>query len=46
MDYKWVKMPNLGHFKIFQLNTWSCRVFNGLSENHKKFEIGQPELKL
>ncbi len=37
--YKWVKMPNLGCFKIFQLNTWSCRVFNGLSENHKIFKL-------
>ena len=46
MDYKWVKMPKLGCFKIFELNIPSCRVFHGLSENQIIIEIEQTEQEL
>ncbi len=46
MDYKWVKLPKLDHFKIFELNILSCRVFYGLSECVKIIAIGQSEHKL
>ncbi len=41
MDYKWVKMSKFGSFEKFELNIPSCRVFYGLSENHKIIDIGQ-----
>ncbi len=44
--YKWVKRPKLGCFNIFELNTLSCRVFYGLSDNHKIIEFGSPKQKL
>ncbi len=46
MDFKWVKMPKLGCFENFELNTTSYRVFYGLSKNHKIIEIEQAKLEL
>ena len=46
MDYKWVKMPKLGRFKNFKLNTSSYRIFYGLSDDNKIIEIHGIELEL
>ncbi len=46
VDYKWVKLLKLSYFKIFELNTSSCRVFCGLSENQKISANGQIKQKL
>ncbi len=46
MGYKWVIFPKSGRFKFFELNTPSCRVFSGLSENRKIISIRQTEHKL
>ncbi len=35
VDYKWVKCPKSGCFKIYELNAYFYRVFYGLSENLK-----------
>ena len=46
MNYKWVILSKLGHFKHFELKTLFYRVFYGLSEYQKNIEIGQIKLKL
>ncbi len=46
MDYKWVVLSKLSHFKLFEQNASSDRVFDGVLENHKIIEIEQTELKL
>ncbi len=46
MDYKWVKLSKLGHFKTCELSTSSCRVFDRLSDHYKIIEIEQAKLKL
>ncbi len=44
--YKWVILSKLSRFELFELNTSSYRVFDGLSENQKIIEIEQTKLKL
>ena len=46
MNYKWVILSKLSHFKNLLLKMQVCRVFCGLSENHKIIEIEQAKLKL
>ena len=46
MNYKWVKMPQLGYSENFELNVPTCRVFHGLSENPNIIEILPLEQKL
>ncbi len=46
MGYRWVILSKLGCFKSFELNIPSCRVFYGLSENHKIIRFGQTVFKL
>ncbi len=46
MDYRWVKILRMDHFKNFKLNVLSDRVFSGLSENYKIIQTEPSELKL
>ncbi len=46
MDYNWVILSKSGHFKNFELNTLSDRVFSEDSEYIKIICIGCTELKL
>ncbi len=46
MGYKWVKLPKMGCFVSFELNTPSDRVFSVLSDGERIIGIGQTEQKL
>ena len=39
--YNWGKKLKMDYFKFFELSKPSCRVFHGLSENHKSLKLDQ-----